>query len=369
MNKFLLSRKIVKDLDFGLLFIVLLLFTIGIINIYSATFKDSGLYFVKRQLFWIGFSFIVMYFVILIDYSIIGVQSEIAYWFFNGMLLITFFVAEATNGAKGWLYFFRGVGFQTSEFAKVALCIFLSKKISEFEGKINNLKELMVIIGYSAITMFLIVIEPDMGMTLLCFFMVLGIIFIAETKGRYIVSLLSIAAGLGIAAINASFIPPYWKSRIFDFLNSGDSAGRYQVSQSIIAIGSGQIYGLGFLKSIKVGSGYVPEASTDFIFSVVGEEWGLIGAAIVIVLYIFLIYRVLRISKNAKNSFGKIFTAGIASLWIFQFFQNIGMTMGLMPVTGVTLPFMSYGGSSLLSNFIALGLILNIGMRKKKLMF
>ncbi len=369
MSKFLISKKIIKDLDFGLLLTVLALIGIGLINIYSATHTNYGLYFVKRQIFWVVFSLFIMYFLILIDYSIIGVYSQMLYWFFNVMLVATLFLAPIRNGATGWLDF-GPLSFQTSEFAKIALCIFLSKKISEFEGKINKLSELMIVIGYAAITMGLIVIEPDMGMTMLCFFMVLGVIFISETNWKQITGLLVLTAGAIVFALNFPIIPPYMKSRIVDFFNKSDTQnGGYQVLQSIIAIGSGKIFGTGFLKSMKVAGGFVPEASTDFIFSVVGEEWGLIGAIIVIILFIILIYRILRISKNAKNSFGKIFTAGIAALWIFQFFQNIGMTMGIMPVTGVTLPFVSYGGSSLLSNFMALGLILNIGMRKKKLMF
>jgi len=369
VNKLLLNKKILKDLDFGLIFTVLLLIVIGIVNIYSATYNESGLYYVKRQILWVGVSVFMMYFLILFDYSIVGIYSELIYWFFNIMLLITYFVAEAINGASGWLNF-GPINLQPSEFAKIALCIFLSKKISEYEGKINKFSELMIILGYAAITMVLIVIEPDMGMVMLCFFMVIGIIFVSDISGKKMVVLLACATLAIVITLNFPYLPPYMKERVDSFINGNNTSGSaYQVVQSIVAIGSGKIFGTGFLKSVKTSAGHVPEASTDFIFSVIGEEWGLIGGIVVILLYIILIYRVLKISKNAKNSFGKIFTAGIASLWIFQYFQNIGMTISVMPVTGVTLPFVSYGGSSIMSNFIALGLILNIGMRKKKLMF
>ena len=218
--------------------------------------------------------------------------------------------------------------------------------------------------------MLLIIIEPDLGMTILCFVMVLGIIFISGTSLRKIFVILACTVLVIFFAYKLSFLADYMKSRIDNFMISNVSeGGDYQVLHSIIAIGSGKIFGTGFLNSMLISKDFVPEASTDFIFSVIGEEWGLIGGIVVLILYIILIYKVLRISKNAKNSFGKIFTAGIAVLWIFQIFQNIGMTVSIMPVTGVPLLFISYGGSSLMSNFIALGLILNIGMRKKKLMF
>ncbi|MCL2320664.1 MAG: rod shape-determining protein RodA [Oscillospiraceae bacterium] len=369
MSKLLISKKILKDLDFVLLLTVLAIVAVGIVNIYSATYKDAGFYYVKRQIFWLCFSLIVMYVLILIDYSTIGVYSEIIYWFFNVALLFTFLFAIATNGAKGWLYF-GPISFQTSEFAKIALCIFLAKKISEFEGKISKISELLIIIGYAAITMALIVIEPDMGMTMLCFFMVLGIIYVSGTDWKQITALLILIAGIIVFVLKFQMLPSYMRDRITGFFDtSGTQTDIYQLLQSIIAIGSGKIFGNGFLQSIKVSGGFVPEASTDFIFSVIGEEWGLIGGTILILLYIILISRVIKISKKAKNSFGMIFSSGIASLWIFQIFQNIGMTIGVMPVTGVTLPFVSYGGSSLLSCFMALGLILNIGMRKKKFMF
>lgn len=369
MNKLLINKKIIKDLDFVLIFTVLALVAIGIVNIYSATYNESGLYYVKRQLMFLGISTFIMYFIVLIDYSIIGAHAEIFYWFFNIMLVVTFFVAEVTNGSRAWINL-GPLNLQSSEFAKIALCMLLAKKISGFEGKISKFSELAVVLGYSAITMLLIVIAPDMGMTMLCFFMVIGVLFASDVSTKKMFALLACAAVAIVIVLNLPFIPPYMKSRIDSFINGdGSSAGEYQVLQSLIAIGSGKVFGTGFLKSARTGAGFVPEASTDFIFSVVGEEWGLVGSIAVIALYVVFIYRVLRISKNAKNSFGKIYTAGIASLWIFQIFQNIGMTLSIMPVTGVTLPFMSYGGSSLMSNFIALGLILNIGMRKKKLMF
>ncbi|MDP4088012.1 MAG: FtsW/RodA/SpoVE family cell cycle protein, partial [Bacillota bacterium] len=143
----------------------------------------------------------------------------------------------------------------------------------------------------------------------------------------------------------------------------------YQLLQSQIAIGSGGLTGKGFLKGTLIGGGYVPEAHTDFIFAVVGEEWGLIGAAVLIVLYSVLLYKIIKIARNSRDTLGSMICAGAAVSLLFSVLQNIGMTIGIMPIAGITLPFMSYGGSSILTNFITIGLVLNIGMRRSKINF
>jgi rod shape determining protein RodA len=219
--------------------------------------------------------------------------------------------------------------------------------------------------------MALIVIQPDMGMTMVCFFIVLGIFYVAGLNSKVI--LWGIASVIIVIAIiwNSPLMEHYWKVRLTSFLNpEADELGSgLQLISSMVGIGSGGILGKGFLKGTQIAGGFVPEAHTDFIFSVVGEEWGLVGAAILIFVYGMLIIRFIKISANAKDIFGSILCIGVVSTFLFSILQNIGMTIGIMPITGITLPLMSYGGSSILTSFMSIGLVLNVGMRKKKINF
>jgi rod shape determining protein RodA len=239
------------------------------------------------------------------------------------------------------------------------------------EGNINNLKNFLKLTIYAAIPMALIVSQPDMGMTMVCFFTVLGIFFISGLDLRVILGgMLGLILVIAIAW-KTTLIPYYQRMRIISLFN----ADKYQLSfalqltQSKIGIGSGGIFGKGFLNGTQISGGYVPESHTDFIFSVVGEEWGLIGALSLIAFYGVVIYRSINIARESKDIFGSMVCVGIVSSMLFSIFQNVGMTIGLLPITGITLPFMSYGGSSILTAFISIALILNIGMRRKKINF
>ncbi len=184
---------------------------------------------------------------------------------------------------------------------------------------------------------------------------------------------IAVAAVAGIVTIawKSSLIEKYQKMRVLALFNPEKYAKSYslQLLQSQIGIGSGGILGKGFLKGTQISGGYVPFASTDFIFSVVGEEWGFLGAGVLILFYAIVLYRIITISRESKDIFGSVVCVGMVSTMLFSILQNIGMTIGLLPITGITLPFMSYGGSSLLSAFIGLALVLNIGMRRKKINF
>jgi rod shape determining protein RodA len=219
--------------------------------------------------------------------------------------------------------------------------------------------------------MALIVIQPDMGMTMVSFFTVLGIFYIAGLNSKVIVGGIS-GVIIAIAAVwNSPLMEVYWKQRLTSFLNpEADELGAgLQLISSLIGVGSGGILGKGFLNGTQIAGGFIPEAHTDFIFSVVGEEWGLVGAAVLLILYALLLYRFIKIARNSKDIFGMILCVGVISTTLFSILQNIGMTIGIMPITGITLPLMSYGGSSVLTNFMAIGLVLNVGMRKKKINF
>lgn len=371
-NKLKIDRKLLKYLDIGIIIVVMLIVIFGTINIFSVTQPISKTYVsfkaLKSQGVWFIVGIIIMYTIITFDYTIIGAYAGLIYWVSVLILLVNRVLSTAKFGQANWVQI-GPVGFQPSEFAKLALIIMLSKKIDDMDGKINDGKNFAVIMFYSFIPVALIL--PDMGLTMIIFYTVLGIVFVAGLDFKVIFGgLAALLASVGLIW-NTNIIKPYQKDRLTSFINpNADPLGTsYQLVQSKIAIGSGGLMGNGFMHGSRVGGGFVPFASTDFIFAVVCEEWGLLGAGFLFLLYAILIYKFIKIARNAKDAFGSLMCVGIISYFLFSIIQNAGMTIGIMPISGITLPFMSNGGSSLMANFIAVGLILNVGMRKKKINF
>ncbi|ADK13799.1 MULTISPECIES: rod shape-determining protein RodA [Clostridium] len=372
LEKFVINRKLLREFDFPLLITVIIICIFGSLNIYSASHMSDGTYYLKSQLMYMAVGLVLTYFILLVDYSVIKGYVGIIYWFGVFLLIINCIPAfQATvNGASSWIKL-GPIRMQPSEFAKIGIILMIAKKLEDMEGNINNVKNFIKLMIYPLIPMALIVKQPDMGMTMVCFFAVLGIVFIAKLDLRVLIGGLLALTVLIVIALNTPLIEEYQKMRIISLFNPEKYQMSYalQVTQSQIGIGSGGIWGKGFLKGTQISGGYVPEAHTDFIFSVVGEEWGLVGALALILFYVIILYRSIKISREAKDIFGSIVCVGIASMMLFSIFQNVGMTIGLLPITGITLPFMSAGGSSLLAAFIEIALILNIGMRRKKINF
>ncbi|MGV8983026.1 rod shape-determining protein RodA [Clostridium sp.] len=367
LEKLKLNRKLLRELDYSVIILAICIVIFGCINIYSATYKNGGNY-VKMQIMFMILGLITAYVILLFDYMIIENYAVIIYWAGIILLIVGDAFGKVTNGANSWLRI-AGVGIQPSEFAKVGMIIILAKKLDEMEGKINEPKNFFKLLFYAAVPMLLIVIQPDMGMTMVSFFIVLGIFYCIGLDQRVIIGGITSIILLIVGVWNSGLIQSYWKGRLTSFISPGKNEIGYgfQLAQSKLALGSGGILGRGFGKGVQFQN--IPENHTDFIFSVLGEEWGLIGALVLILLYGILIYRLIKIAKSSKDIFGTVICVGFVSNLLFSIGQNIGMTMGLMPITGITLPFMSYGGSSLLTSFMALGLVLNVGMRKKKINF
>ncbi|MBP1744309.1 MAG: rodA [Firmicutes bacterium] len=372
LDKLTLDRKLVRELDIKTLLAIIAIVLFGTLNIYSATYLKSGTHYLKAQLLWLVVGLVVTYVILCFDYSVLENYATILYWASILLLVIndTIFKNSVVNGAASWIRI-GSVGIQPSEFAKLAMIIMLSKKLSDMNLEINNPKNFLTLAGYAALPMALIVIQPDMGMTMVCFFIVLGIFFVAGLDLKVIGGGFAGVAALIALIWNLSIMPTYWKNRLVSFINpEADELGSgLQLLQSQIGIGSGEMFGKGFMKGTQVSGGFIPEAHTDFIFSVVGEEWGFIGAMILVIVYGYIIYRFIIVARTSKDIFGSMLTVGIVSSLLFSLLQNIGMTIGLMPITGITLPFMSYGGSSMLTNFMAVAIVLNIGMRRKKINF
>ncbi len=364
-----LNKKLLRELDYSVIIFAICIVAFGCINIYSAMNKDYGIYYPKLQIAWLIIGLIAVYVILLFDYILIKNYAVLIYWAGVVFLILNDFVmGSTTKGATSWIKI-GSIGIQPSEFAKIGMIIMLAKKLDDMEGKINEPKNLFQLIFYAAVPMLLIIIQPDMGMTMVSFFIVLGIFYCIGLDSKVIIGGLTSLVLLIVGVWNSPIMKTYWKGRLTSFLHPEQFELGYglQLIQSKLAIGSGGIMGRGFGKGVQFQN--IPENHTDFIFAVLGEEWGLIGALILLFLYGMLIYRLIKTAKNSKDIFGTVICVGVISNLLFSILQNIGMTMGLMPITGITLPFMSYGGSSLLTSFMSLGLILNVGMRKKKINF
>jgi rod shape determining protein RodA len=375
LSHFKIDFKKLKEIDKIALFSMISLIIIGVVNIYLATKAEYETYFLVKQASWFIVSLVALYFVLAIDYTLLKSYTPLFYWGSIILLILTMFIGSDINGARGWIKF-GPVSFQPAELAKIATIMMLGKTLEEMNGTINDLKNFFTMAFYAVVPAIFIVIQPDMGMTMVLFFIVVGIFFIGGLDIRIIGGgLLSLIIAI-LIVWNSGLIQEYQKTRITSFLNpeSDTSESGYQLRQSLISIGNGGTLGLqgsSVTKENSVGyaSQYVPEVQTDFIFASIAEQWGLVGACILLLLYGLLIARMIAIGRTAKDTFGSIISVGLVAYFLFALLQNIGMTIGLMPITGITLPLISYGGSSLLTTVMSIGLVLNVGMRRKKIYF
>ncbi len=367
-------RRNFRDMDKVLLFVTIVIVMFGILNIYLCTKGTYGLTFAEKQFTWMIVSLVAMYICIAIDYRVFYNYVPIFYWVSIALLLLTRVLGTTINGARGWIRL-GPLSFQPSEIAKVAMIMMLAKCLEEMDLQINNLRNFIKLTIYALIPMIFIVIQPDMGMTMVCFFIVLGIYFVAGLDKRiFIGGFLGLVVFVAIVW-NVGLIQPYQKARVTSFLNPSANASTtgYHLSQSLISVGTGGLFGDRPSLANDGTSGYaaqhVPEIQTDFIFSTTAENWGFVGVIFLLTMYGILIVKMINIARSAKDTFGMIICIGITAYFLFAIFQNIGMTIGLMPITGITLPLISYGGSSLLSIMMTIGLVINIGMRRKSIRF
>ena len=367
-----LNKKFWKKFDFLLFFTVILLNVYGFFMIKSATASTrlGSLHYLKIQGLAFVLGMIAMIILLFIDYDVFGRLYIPIYVVCNLLLVsvILFGFGEEQWGARSWLAI-GSFAFQPSEIAKFGIIISIAKFIDKNKEKINEIPTLLKILTFAFIPVILILMQPDLGTALVFIFFIAVMIFIAGIDLKY-VSYVFISGIVSLPILWLT-LKDYQKNRIYVFLDpSRDAMGSgYQVIQSKIAIGSGQIFGIGFLNGIQTQYGYLPAKQTDFIFAVIGEELGLVGGLALLFLYFIMIYRLIKIAKNAKNLFGSLIVVGISSMMIFHILENIGMTIGLMPVTGIPLPFISYGGTFLLANMISIGIVLGVGTKKDGINF
>lgn len=359
----MIDRRLVQEVDWVLIGLVLLNSLIGVLFIYSATHFVSGALYLK-QVFWIGAGLIALFFVVLVDYKFLVSFSPYFYGLTVALLAGMLVFARLIAGTKSWIAigFFR---FQPSEMAKIVMILLLARIFAEYKSVYLTPRFTALALLLAGVPWLLIVLQPDLG-TAMAFSAVVGGAFIlAGLKKKTVAVFLLLLLALGVGGWNFG-LKDYQKKRLTTVLSplQDPQGSGYQVIQSQIAIGSGGLTGKGFMKGSQIQLRFLPARHTDFIFSVIGEEFGFLGVFTVVLLYFFMLARMFRSVTKARDRAG-VYIVFMASLLIgFQFLVNILMIIGLFPVTGIPLPFLSYGGSSLLASYVACGLILNVRMRR-----
>lgn len=364
------KRRRLKDIDFVLLFVVLILCGFGLILIKSATLSLGTTRLVLTQAIAIGIGLIVIIALIFIDYKLLG-RLYIPIYVVSNLLLVAVLIfgfGEDTWGSRSWLSV-GGITFQPAEFVKLGLIISLAKFIDNNKETINEPFTLFKVLAFAFFPVALIMGQPDAGTAMVFIFFIAVMLFIAGLDWKYI----GYALGLGIASLPIIWLKldTYQKNRILDFFNPEDNVAgsSYQAVHGQIAIGSGKIFGRGLYKGVQVQNNYVPETPTDFIFSLLVEELGFVGGMFLIILYLILMLRLIKIARNSNDLFGSLMVVGVAAMQLFHIWENIGMTIGLMPITGIPLPFISHGGTFLLINMVGIGIALSVNYHKDGLNF
>ncbi len=368
-------KRLLKNTDYITLVCVLILFAVGVVGIFSAGYatdvnKDEYI----KQLIWFGAVFIMMIVIWCIDYNVFDIFGYILYGI-NLVLLVLVLFMPSLMGANSW-FNLGGMLYQPSELMKIACIICGAKFLSILKNNIqkNDKKKQIILFAVSIliflIPIILIVLQPDFGTAIVFLVILAFMLFKYGIKYRYIF----IALGLILLLIPVVYfliLNPTQQERIKVFINPElDPLGSgYNAIQSKIAVGAGKLFGTGLLNGAQTQYGYLPIKSSDFIFSVISEELGFVFSVLVVVVYTVLIIRLIIISKNARDDFSSFMVIGIAGMFFFHFVQNIGMTIGLLPITGVPLLFVSYGGSSMITSGIAIGIALNVSARKSKSVF
>lgn len=373
-----MNRRLLRNFDTILVVAVLSLELLSMVVITSASRSavpagGDPFMFVKRQAAWAAMGVIVFLIVASIDYSDWARYSRIIYVVNIGLLGTVLVKGRAALGAQRWLG-----PLQPSEIAKICIIITLTTFLVDREKPIRGLRDMIPAFIHVAIPMALILKQPDLGTSLVFIAITFGTLFMAGAPARWVATLLF--GGLGSAAgaialhITSGLPLPlkeYQIKRLIVFINPKvdplDSG--YHVIQSKIAVGSGGLWGKGLFAGTQSRLNFLPEQHTDFIFSVIGEELGFVGCVAVLALYLIILWRGVTIMWHSRDHFGCVMAAGVVSMIAFHVLVNVGMTMGVMPVTGIPLPFVSYGGNSLLTNIVGIGLLESITMRRQKIMF
>lgn len=359
-----------RHIDVVLLAATLAISAIGILMVYAATRGPGGVepvetFYLKRQAVFVLMGLVVMGITAFIDYRRFRDFAPIIYG--AAVVLLALVLSPLGSERQGTQAWFEIGGFQLqpSEFAKVAVIIGLAALMAQFRWELT-LPRLLLCLTVAGVPLALITLQPDLGTALVVVAIIAGLLLVGGARFRQLGALVLIAALALVAVLRSDVLEDYQRARLTSFLDqSSDLQGSaYNQNQSQIAIGAGGFAGKGLFQGTQTRLRNVPEQHTDFIFTAVGEELGLLGTATLLALFGIIVLRIWRIAQLSRDGFGTLLCAGVLAMLLFQVFQNVGMTMGIMPITGIPLPFVSYGGSSALATFAAIGLVLNVHMRR-----
>jgi rod shape determining protein RodA len=360
----MIDRRLLAHFDWTLLTLVLIISFIGVINLYSATFGEAESSLYGKQILWIGIGLALALLITIFDYRF---SRDLAYVFYgiSLALLIAVFAYRTVNYEISRWIRVGPFSFQPAELTKVTIILAMAKYFDQFAKRDGYLlRDLIIPFVILLVPSLMVAKQPDLGTAVSLLLIGFSIILFVKIQWRSL--LIMIIGGISVLPLMWNFLMPYQKKRILTFFRPDlDPLGAgYHIIQSKIAIGSGGVLGKGFLKGTQCKLHFIPAQHTDFVFSVLAEEWGLLGGLIVLGLFLFLIAWGLNISHLSKDRFGAIVAFGVVSLIFWHVIINIGMALGIMPVVGIPLPFMSYGGSAMLAIMAGVGLLLNISMRR-----
>ena len=359
-----------RHVDLGLAMASIGVACFGLLMIYSATRDklqaqgiDPGFY-LKRQAAFVVVGMVAMVIAASIDYRRL---RDFAPVFYVGSVLALLAIlsplGKRSKGAQAWFQL-GAYQLEPSEFAKIALILALAAICASYRGRLGG-KQLVIVLGLAAAPFALIYKQPDLGTALVLGVILFSVLLIGGVKGRHLAVLVAVGVMAVVAVLHFGALKQYQRDRLTAFLDSSSNVrATYNLSQSKIAIGSGGVSGKGLFKGTQTNLSYVPEQQTDFIFTAVGEQLGLLGSALLLGLFVLIVWRTWRAATTARDQTGTLICVGVLAMLVFQVFENVGMTMGIMPIAGIPLPFMSYGGSAIVAAFAGIGLVLNVQMRR-----
>ncbi|MEN6566600.1 MAG: rod shape-determining protein RodA [Veillonellales bacterium] len=368
----MLNRRLLRNLDYVTIVMAGLLILISLVIIGSATHvnapSEDRYWYVQRQGIFAVVNIFIIFVMLHFDYRSLGRVANILYGINLVMLLAVMLVGQSALGAQRWIQL-GPISIQPSEFSKLIMIISLANLLDKRAGKLNSFREIIPVFLYVGVPFLLVLKQPDLGTSLVFLAILFGMIFIAGISTRHL--MIIFGAGIAVMPIFWHFLKDYQKKRLTVFIDPNvDPLGSgYHIIQSKIAIGSGMLFGKGLFGGTQSQLNFLPENHTDFIFAVIGEELGFVGAVLILLIYFVLLYRGIKIAGLARDNFGTLLATGITSMLTFHVLVNVGMTAGIMPVTGIPLPLMSYGVSALTTNMISIGILLNIYMRRQKILF
>ena len=370
-------RSNVGDFDHWLSLSVIALLGVGTMLVYAATkswFAAQHLdpqYYLKRHILNIIIGSVLAYGTTLIDYRLLRAYTPIL-WGLGVLSLVAVLVpgvGSTVTGARSWIALPGGFQLQPAELAKISVIIGMSMLLAEGSDRGSEPGDVDVLraLAIAALPMLLIIIQPDLGEVLIISAAVISIIAVSGARSRWVVGLLLLGVLGSVVAVKSGVIHQYQLKRLQSFVDptADPQQSGYQLRQSRITIGSGGVVGKGLFNGPQTNGRFVPEQQTDFIFTVAGEELGFLGSGFILLCFGLFFFRAFMIARRTNDAFGRLVCVGVIAWFAFQTFENIGMTMGLMPMTGVPLPFMSYGGSSMFANLVGLGLLQNVHVRSR----